>query len=55
MLPLGIVRDWRYPDFADLHFKEYAAKFEASPPGSKIEIPLNPVNAAHWTMELTKH
>jgi hypothetical protein len=55
MLPLGIVRDWRFPDFADLHFKEYASKFEASPPGSKIEIPLNPINAAHWTMELTKH
>lgn len=55
MLPLGIVRDWRYPDFADLHFKEYASRFEASPPGTKIAIPLNPVNAAHWTMELTKH
>src|SRR3954470_1078281 len=55
MLPLGIVRDWRYPDFADLHFKEYALRFEALAPGAKIEIPLNPVNAAHWTMELTKH
>ena len=55
MLPLGIVRDWRYPDFADLRFQEYAAKFEASPPGTKIAIPLNPVNEAHWTMELTKH
>ena len=55
MLPLGIVRDWRYPDFADLHFQEYASRFEASPPGTKIAIPLNPVNAAHWTMELTKH
>jgi hypothetical protein len=55
MLPLGIVRDWCYPDFADLHFKEYALRFEALAPGAKIEIPLNPVNAAHWTMELTKH
>jgi hypothetical protein len=55
MLPLGIFRDWRYPDFADLHFKEYAARFEAASPGTKIEIPLNPINAAHWTMELTKH
>jgi hypothetical protein len=54
-LPLGIVRDWRYPDFVDLHFQEYASKFEQSPPGTKISIPLNPVNAAHWTMELTKH
>jgi hypothetical protein len=55
MLPLGIVRDWRYPDFVDLHFQEYASRFEASPPGTKIAIPLNPVNDAHWTMELTKH
>jgi hypothetical protein len=55
MLPLGIVRDWRYPDFADLHFREYASKFEASPSGTKMTIPLNPVNAAHWTMELVKH
>jgi hypothetical protein len=55
MLPLGIASDWRYPDFADLHFQEYASRFEASPPGTKIAIPLNPVNGAHWTMELTKH
>jgi hypothetical protein len=55
MLPLGIVRDWRYPDFADLHFQEYASRFEASPRGTKIVIPLNPVTDAHWTMELIKH
>ena len=55
LLPIGIVRDWEYIPFTDLHFKEYASKFEASPPGTKIEIPLNPINAAHWTMELTKH
>ena len=55
ILPMGIVRDWRYPDFADLHFQDYASRFEAAPPGTKISIPLNPINAAHWTMELTKH
>lgn len=55
LLPLGIVRDWRYPEFADLHFQEYAAKFEASAAGTKMVIPINPVSAAHWTMELTKH
>jgi hypothetical protein len=55
LLPIGIVRDWRYPDFVDLHFQEYASRFEASPPGTKMVIPLNPVNAAHWTLELTKH
>jgi len=55
LLPLGIVRDWRYPDYANLHFQESAAKFEASPPGTKMVIPLNPVNDSHWKMELTKH
>lgn len=55
LLPLGIYRDWRYPKFVDLHFQEYASKFNAAPPGTKITIPLNPVNGAHWTMELTKH
>jgi hypothetical protein len=55
LLPLGIVRDWRYPDFSDLHFQQYASKFKAAPPGTKIVIPINPRNAAHWTMELTKH
>jgi hypothetical protein len=55
LLPIGIKRDWRYQDFKNLHFKEYAATFEAAPPGTKIAIPLNPVNDAHWTLELTKH
>ena len=55
LLPIGIVRDWEYLPFADLHFQEYASKFESSPPGTKMDIPLNPVNAAHWTMTLTKH
>jgi hypothetical protein len=55
LLPLGILRDWEYIPFADLHFQEYASKFEESPPGTKMDFPLNPVNAAHWTMELTKH
>jgi uncharacterized membrane protein len=55
LLPLGIVRDWEYIPFADLHFQEYALNFESAPPGTKMIIPLNPVNAAHWTMELTKH
>jgi hypothetical protein len=53
-MPIGIVRDWEYPPFADLHFREYAARFEAAAPGTKVIIPINPVSAAHWTMELTK-
>jgi hypothetical protein len=55
LLPLGIVRDWRYPDFVNLHFHRYASEFRRLPPGEKIVIPINPVNADNWKMELTKH
>lgn len=47
----GICRDWRYPPFPDLHFREYAARFEEAPPGTRMKIPVNPRN---WSMELTK-
>jgi hypothetical protein len=55
LLPLGIVRDWRYPDFVNLHFHRYASEFRRLPAGEKIVIPINPVNADNWKMELTKH
>jgi hypothetical protein len=55
LLPLGIVRDWRYPDFVDLHFRKYASQFRRYPSGETIVIPINPVNADNWKMELTKH
>jgi hypothetical protein len=55
LLPLGIVRDWRYGDFVDLHFHQYASKFRRLPPGATIVIPINPVNADNWKVKLTKH
>jgi hypothetical protein len=48
----GIVRDWRIPPFEDLHFPDYAAQFEAAPPGTYMKIPLNP--QPEWFMEITK-
>jgi hypothetical protein len=51
-LPIGVRRDWRYPAFADMHFREYASQFRAAPSGTRIVIPINP---PPWTMELTKH
>lgn len=47
----GIALDWTYPPFADFKFGEYANKFAAAPPGSKVIIPINPPN---WKMELVK-
>jgi hypothetical protein len=46
----GVVRDWRYPPLADLHFSEYVERFAASPRGARFAIPINP----GWTMVLVK-
>jgi len=51
-LSIGIVRDFRQPAFHDLHFSDYAARFEAAPPGSAVTIPENPDG---WSMILVKH
>jgi hypothetical protein len=48
---VGIRRDWRYPAFEDMHFREYASQFRTAPSGTKILIPINP---PPWTMKLTK-
>jgi hypothetical protein len=53
-MTIGIVRDWPYPRYVDLHFQRYAADFEAAPPGTVIEIPLNPPNQDDWVMRLRK-
>jgi hypothetical protein len=52
VLAQGIVRDWRIPPFQDLHFHEYAARFEVAPQGTYMKIPLNP--PPEWFMEITK-
>jgi hypothetical protein len=48
---LGIIRDWRHPAFKNMHFAEYAARFEAAPAGAVVTIPENP---AGWTVRLVK-
>jgi hypothetical protein len=51
LMCLGMVRDWRHPAFNDMHFAEYAARFEAAPAGTAFTIPENP---AGWTVRLVK-
>jgi hypothetical protein len=48
---VGIRRDWRYPAFQDMHFREYASQFQTAPTGTKMVIPINPTP---WTMKLRK-
>ena len=52
LLPIGVVRDWQYPPFIDLHFREYCSRFDEALPGTTVVIPINP---QPWTMKLTKH
>lgn len=47
----AIARDWRYPPFLDLNFREYAREFDRAAPGTRISIPINP---RHWHMELIR-
>src|SRR5208337_2386912 len=42
LMCLGMMRDWRHPAFQDMHFAEYAARFEAAPAGTVVIIPENP-------------
>jgi hypothetical protein len=51
LLPIGIVRDWRYKPFVDYNFKAFAADFERASPGTKVSIPINP----GWELALVKH
>jgi hypothetical protein len=51
LMCIGIIRDWRHTAFKDLQFRDYASRFEASPPGTVVTIPLNPEG---WDMRLTK-
>jgi hypothetical protein len=49
----GIVRDWRYPAFPDLGFRNYARWFAVAPPGAMLTIPILP--GGDWRMRITKH
>jgi hypothetical protein len=49
---VGIVSDWHHPPYADLNFRSHAQRFEASPTGTEIVIPINPPG---WYMSVTRH
>jgi hypothetical protein len=51
-VPFGVYRDWKYPRYPDLHFREYADRFERAQPGTSITIPILPPG---WQMDLVKH
>jgi len=51
LLPIGIVRDWRYKPFVDYSFKSFAMDFERVAPGTRVSIPINP----DWHLILIKH
>jgi hypothetical protein len=51
LMCLGIIRDWRHPAFKDMHFADYAERFETAPAGTIVTIPENP---AGWTVRLFK-
>ena len=47
---VGIVADWKHPQFIDMRFAEHAASFEAALAGQEVVIPINP----NWEMRLVK-
>ena len=51
LLPVGVLRDFRYKSFPDKDFKTYVTQFEQLPPGSHFSIPIHPM----WQMDLVKH
>ena len=51
LMSVGIVREWRHPRFADLHFAEYARQYSELPKGSSLTVPINPPG---WSMTLVK-
>jgi len=52
LMPVGIIRDWKYPPMPDLEFKSYAEKLREAPQGNVVTIPINP---AGWSAKLIKH
>ncbi len=52
LMPVGIIRDWKYPPMPDLEFKSYAEKLREVPQGSVVTIPINPPG---WSAKLIKH
>lgn len=52
LLLAGTAAHPQYPSLLDLHPEASAAELAAAPPGTVVEIPLNP---AGWSMSLRKH
>lgn len=50
-LVVGVRHDWRHPALWQHDFAADAARFEAAPPGERVEIPVAPPG---WTMVLVK-
>jgi hypothetical protein len=50
VMPIGILRDWRYAPFLDLDFQGFAAAFDRAAPGTRFIVPINP----DWQMQLVK-
>jgi len=51
LVPIGVLRDWRYKPFIDYDFKAYAVDFEHATSGTRLSIPINP----DWQLILIKH
>lgn len=47
----GVALRWRYPAFRDMHFSEYARRFESAPPGAAVTIP---ESTPGWNLSLVK-
>jgi hypothetical protein len=52
VLLVAVPASWKIRPYQDLEFKAHAARFEAAPPGSVVEIPINPQG---WSFKLRKH
>lgn len=51
VLVLAVPGSWQVRRYADLDFASHAARFEAAPPGTTVEIPINPEG---WSFTLRK-
>jgi hypothetical protein len=49
---VGIIRDWRMPEYQDFDFSRYVRAFKQAPPGTTVTIPINPPGKV---MTLVKH
>ena len=51
IMSVGVVWDWSHHEWEDLHYVEYAEKFEQLPVGEEFKIPIHPKG---WEMTLIK-